>query len=276
MDEFSYLPQQHKVLTTAVDLLRKDGRILGLYLSGSFAKGKPDQYSDIDLNIVVRADQRETVLLEHQAIFVQVGRIATQFTGAHHGAPFQVVVFYDVDGFPIHVDYEYKLPEDLKPDAANGMIKILLERDRILTQWKTLCESAQPSYSPEDADLQYLEDRFWGWAWYTAAKVKRGELWEARDAVEQIRNLVLLRLAYYLTGLRPEGNRRIETKFPPKVLAQLSRSIPVGADSAAYRSALNGLVEEYIELMDEVLDSFSDLRLKMVDRDFFIQAIKDA
>ena len=64
-----------------------------------------------------------------------------------------------------------------------------------------------------------LNQRFWPWCYYAAAKATRGELWEAHALLEFIRGWTLPRLAAWHDGLRPMGYRRIEHRVSPQRLA---------------------------------------------------------
>jgi hypothetical protein len=108
------------------------------------------------------------------------------------------------------------------------------------------------------------EKRFWAWCLYTDAKIKRGELWEARDAIEYLRSNVLVRLAYNAHGLRPEGNRRIDTKFRKGALAELERTLPADHSQSAYGDALDATAQCYI---DFIRDAANKANVAVQERD---------
>ena len=84
---FDDFPEHKRLASTAFRLLAEDKRVIGFYLSGSFAGGSTDRYSDIDLNIVVPEDQRDEIIETHQTLIHQVGRVATLFPALHLQLP---------------------------------------------------------------------------------------------------------------------------------------------------------------------------------------------
>ena len=73
-----------------------------------------------------------------------------------------------------------------------------------------------------EPDLQWIEDRFWVWVHYGAAKIGRGELFEAHDFLGFLRLQVLGPLSLQSRGARPSGVRRLESLVPD--IAQEMRS----------------------------------------------------
>jgi hypothetical protein len=273
LEKFANLPEHSRIASAAYELFLEDERIIGLCLSGSFAYGKPDRYSDIDFTIIVPAEQRETIIKEHMALFHKVGKVGTLFPATHINIPHLIIVFYDEGGFPVHVDYNYVTIDAIGPHGYIDL-QVLFERDGSVSGALAAVGNVEKDNLPTDEGLQYLEDRFWGWCVYTDAKIERRELWEARDGIEYIRNEVLLKLAYYLTKLPHEGNRRLETKFPADVLTLLDNTISAGASKDDYKQALIALIDGYKKLMADVLRANPSIKIKKVDWSFFISAIK--
>jgi hypothetical protein len=273
LERFAGLPEHKRIASAAYDLFHEDSRIIGLCLSGSFAYGAPDRYSDIDFTIIVPAEQREAIIREHMALFHKVGKVGTLFPATHLNIPNLIIVFYDKGGFPVHVDYNYVTIDAIGPDGYTDL-QVLFDRDGTVSGALDVVKTVAKDNLPTNEDLQYLEDRFWGWCVYTDAKIERGELWEARDGIEYIRNEVLLKLAYYLTKLPHEGNRRLENKFPADILTLLDNSISAGTSKDDYKRALIALIDGYKKLMTDVLQTNPSIQIKKVDWSFFISAIK--
>jgi len=254
-------------------LLEQDQRVLGVYLSGSFASGKPDAYSDLDFGILVPAEARAQIRQEHEKLRAQVGDILSDFPATHLGDPNQVITFYRED-YPVHVDCQYRIKEELTPRARDRNVLVLLDRSGELEEWKDACGGAVESHAPTAEQLQYFEDRLWAWCIYTDSKIKRGELWEARDAIEYIRNSVLVRVAYYLHSLSFEGNRRVDTKFPGATISLLESTLQGGHSQKEYSDALLALANAYVQLMDKTTRRFG-VRIQTKDRDYFIGLLRD-
>ena len=264
---FEQFPAHKKIAERISDLLQQDERVLGIYVSGSFAYGQPDMYSDLDFYILVPLELREQIKKDHETLRGQVGDIVSDFPATHLGDPNQFITFYQ-DSYPIHVDYQYRVKDELAPRKIDKDVLILLDRSGELQEWKDKCASVEESYSPTQEQLQYLEDRFWAWCIYTDSKIKRGELWAARDAIEYMRNNVLIRLVYYIHSLRSEGNRRIETKFPKEIPSLLESTLQKGHSQKDYGNALLALANCYVGLMNEATKIFS-IEIQEKDREYF-------
>jgi len=273
-EKFKGLPDHKKVAFKALKYLSESPDVIGLYLSGSFAKGLPDIYSDLDINILVDPTKREKIVKEHQENLIKnVGKIATLFPATHLGDPNQIIVFYE-EGVPIHVDYQYRVLEDLLPTSKNKDVLVLFDPGGVLTEWKSKCLIAKPETLPINDKMQYFEDRFWGWCAYTDAKIERGELWESRDALEYLRSNVLVSLAYFKLGLPNEGNRRLESKFPTDILNSLTSTVPLGLDKNSYKDALLSTIECYTTLFRDVSSLNTTNKTTLADREYFIRSIK--
>jgi hypothetical protein len=95
-------------------------------------------------------------------------------------------------------------------------------------------------------DLQWIEDRFWVWIHYGAAKIGRGELFEAVDFIGYLRKLVLGPLALQRDGARPDGVRRVE-ELPPDVVSALLATVATYDPSSCHR-ALSATIALYRDL----------------------------
>lgn len=273
-EKFAGLPEHGAVARRALDLLSRDERVRGLYLSGSFADGRPDRYSDIDIHIVVSDGTREQVVRDHQALIKQVGEIGTAFPATHLNPPlpFLIIVFYQGDVL-IHADYYYEVLKELRPSRRDAGIVPVLDRDGSLARFRDACQNAPAGTKKLDGILQDLENRFWGWCHNTDAKIGRGELWAARDLIEYIRTNVLIPLADMKLGLISEGPRRLESKYPSDILEILARTVPAGMDQKSYVIALQGLMDGYQALFGAVCAAHPEVQVRQVSREYFIRSI---
>ena len=264
---FARFPAHKRIAERIFHLLQQDERVLGVYLSGSFAYGQPDMYSDLDFYVLVPTKLREQIKNEHAQLRGQVGDIVCEFPATHLGDPNQLVTLYR-DSYPIHVDYQYRAKDELAPSRKDKDVLILLDRSGELQEWIDRCAGVEESYSPTQEQLQYLEDRFWTWCIYTDSKIKRGELWAARGAIEHMRNNVLVSLMHYIHCLRPEGNRRLETKFPKEIPSLLESTLQRGHSQKDYGNALLALANCYVELMNEATEK-ANIEIQEKDREYF-------
>jgi predicted nucleotidyltransferase len=267
-DRFLGLPVHEGIARRAIDLLAADAEVIGLYLAGSFAFGQPDKYSDVDLYIVIPNGSKDEVLRRAAAMVRDVETVATWFPATHLGDPAQLIVIYKTDP-PIHVDFQYREVRELIPRAKDKDIVILADRSGVVTRHQEASRKVgAPGGDKEVEQLQYLEDRFWGWTWYTASKIARGEFWEARDAIEYIRSNVLVTLADIGLGTPREGNRRLEIKYPADIQLTLSDTIPGEHSKDSYAGALRASVAGYEKLFSQVGEHLTS-RVRQVDREYF-------
>lgn len=270
---FAQFPAHKEITEKIFHLLQQDERVLGIYLSGSFVYGKPDMYSDVDFYILVPLETREQIKKDHEKLRNQVGDVISDFPATHLGDPNQFITFYR-GSYPIHVDYQYRVKDELAPRRKDKDVLILLDKSGELQEWKNKCSSVEELYSPTQESLQYFEDRFWAWCIYTDSKIKRGELWEARDAIEYMRNNVLVKLAYYTSSLRSEGNRRIETKFPKEIILALELTLQKGHSRKDYAGALLELANCYVQFMGEAVKKWG-IKVQEKDREYFKKYLKE-
>lgn len=201
------IPFAHSTfLDRALRLLRADQRFVGVAAAGSFATGKMDEFSDLDLVIAVEPSDVEAVSDERHRIAAGLGPLVAAFTGEHVGEPRVLICLYDGDegGSPLHVDLKFVS----LPDVANRVddLAVLWEREGRVTRALQAGEARFPSPDP-----QWIEDRFWVWIHYGATKVGRGELFEAVDFLAFLRAQVLGPLMLLEAGAPPSGVRRVET-----------------------------------------------------------------
>ncbi len=263
---FDGFPNHWQIASLAIERLAADERVIGLYLSGSFANGKPDHWSDVDLYVVVPDGAADDLIASHQRLISEVGSIATKFPATHLGDPRQIIVFYRAIE-PIHFDYQYRELEQLEARPQDSNVTILLDRTGELERWREACRREATPSGPTLAELQHLEDRFWAWCWYTHAKIERGELWVAREAVEFLRNEVLLPLAHR-EGQIFEGNRRLESKLPKDTQDLLESTIPEGHSASSYSQALDRTMDVYLQLFRSI-PPHHRAEVQLVDRDYF-------
>jgi predicted nucleotidyltransferase len=252
---FDHFPDHRRIAENILRLLREDARVLGVYLSGSFVAGKPDRYSDLDLYVVVRKECRERIKQDHSSLRAKVGELISDFPATHMGDPNQIICLYS-EPYPVHVDYQYRAPEELVPRVKDRSALVFWDSSGELRAWKKKCAQVHEAYAPTAESVQYFEDRFWTWCIYADSKIRRGELWEARDMIEYLRNKVIVPLMSYSLSLPLEGNRRIEDKFSDGMVSALKATLQRGHSRSAYAGALSAIVRLYLNLVDGVTHKF--------------------
>ena len=245
MIDASAVPERHAAfLRTALARLRQDPRLVGVAAGGSYLTGTMDEFSDLDLVIAAEPEAYASVGRERQEIARGLGPLLAAFTGEHVGEPRVLICLY---GPPLlHLDLKFVSLADAAQRVEDPAV--WWERAGRLTA----VLSGAPARYPEP-DLQWIEDRFWVWVHYGAAKIGRGELFEAGDFLAFLRGQVLGPLSLRLRGARPSGVRRVELLAPD--LADEMRSTLAGHDARSCALALRSAAEMYRRLRQALASS---------------------
>jgi Nucleotidyltransferase domain len=236
-------PAARRFLDGLLAAVQADPRIVGLLLAGSTATGEMDEFSDVDTVIVSTDESHPELLAGAQELAAGLGPLLVAFTGEHVGEPRLLIALY---GPPLlHVDLKFVGLSDLAARVEDGVVA--WERDRLVSA--ALVGSAAVWPMP---DPQWLEDRFWVWVHYGAAKIGRGELFECLDALGLIRSIVLGPLLAVRAGARPQGARRLERLAPVEVPALEATIGDHSADGCA--DALRAAIALYRELRDPAVE----------------------
>jgi hypothetical protein len=234
------LPEPHRAfLSRAMPLLAFDARIIAVAAGGSYLSDTMDEFSDLDLVIVLEPAEQVAVMADRQRIAGSLGSLLASFTGEHVGEPRLLICLYEAP--LLHVDLKFvALPDMVKrvEDPA-----VLWEREGRLTAILQHGHAELPA-----PNLPWIEERFWVWVHYAAGKIGRGELFEAIDFLSFLRASVLGPLSLLSSGARPTGVRRIEAVAP--ALAEELRATISGHDARDCVRALRASIDVYRQLRD--------------------------
>jgi hypothetical protein len=240
------LPVHRGRLETVCRIAMSEPGILGMLIGGSFASGEADVYSDLDMQLVVEDDAVEAMAGKLRRMAEKAGPVVAAFFAEHVGLPHMLIVLY---GDLIHADFEPLARSRVGPRNAGLATHVLWERDGIVS-------SALPGQYEEDlaADLRWIEDRMWTWSWYVQTKVLRGELYEALDGLQYIRDNVLFRLLAMQRGERASAARRVEARTGTWT-RQFAETVPV-LSGESMLTALRASMALYQSLADPLLDRY--------------------
>jgi predicted nucleotidyltransferase len=235
----STLPTLHLQFVEKVrSAVEKDRRLAALLVGGSYIHGGFDEHSDLDFVVVVEEESYREVMASRSEFAGRIEGLLAAFTGEHVGEPRLLICLY---GPPlIHVDLKFVTPSDLgrlveRPAVlfARGPRQIEARLDAAAIAW--------PDASPE-----WFEHRAWIWLHYGAAKLARGELFEAIGMLGFFREQVLGPMLHRRAARPQRGVRRIET-LGRTCMEQLARTIPT-LDAASVRTAFAVAADMYVEL----------------------------
>jgi hypothetical protein len=97
------LPIHKRRLQAAARAGMKDPGVLGMLIGGSFASGKADDYSDLDMQLVVKDGQVEQLVPKLRAMADEAGPAVAAFFAEHVGLPHMLIVLYED---LVHADFE--------------------------------------------------------------------------------------------------------------------------------------------------------------------------
>jgi len=218
--------------------------VVGMAVTGSFAAGYPDPYSDVDLRIAVEDGALEAALADRREFADAGGTVVAIFTGEHVGVPELVIVLYDD---LTHVDLHFQ-PADRVGKLGKGLpAAVLWERDGRVSAQLPGADHDDPG-----AKLAWWEARMWTWCWYIQTKVLRGEAYEALDALAYVRANVLFPLLAMTRGRRPGAARRVEDMLGD-LAPEFARTAPP-PDRTEALEGLRAAIRLYRTLADPLLD----------------------
>jgi hypothetical protein len=224
----------------------REPNILGMLIGGSFASGEADIYSDLDMQFVFEEEPGKATAEQLRRMAESAGPAVASFFAEHVGLPHMLIVLYrDL----IHADFEPVTVGRVGSRNAGMATHILWERDDIVS-------SALPAKYEEDhaADLRWIEDRMWTWSWYVQTKVLRGELYEALDGLQYVRDSVLFKLLAMQREERPSAARRVEARTGVWT-REFADTVPVLSRESMMK-ALQATMGLYQTLADPLLDRY--------------------
>ena len=230
--EWPAMPDRHReFLAGALPALRALNALTGVAAGGSFIANRLDHYSDLDLIVVVAAEGSPLGRADREAVAARIGPLLCAFSGEHVNEPRLLICLY---GLPLlHVDLKFLPPGELNPRVEDPVV--LWDRDGAVRRALASGPAAYPS-----PDLQWIEDRFWVWVHYAAAKIGRGELLEAVDFLGALRKFALGPLALQLGGARPDGVRRTED-LSADAMSSLVATVAQYEASSCYGALANAI-----------------------------------
>ncbi len=215
-------------------------------IAGSFVDGSPDEYSDLDLRVVLANGSFERVFPRREEFARACGPLVAAFKGEHVGEPQLLITLYDD---LVHVDYLFTELADAPKRNDGRKVQVLWQRDPGVSE-----KLSQPYTADPAADLAYMEARMWTWTWYIQSKILRGELWEAVSGLAFVRDEVLFRLLAMSQGMRYRGARFAEQIIGTHADAVARTLGPL--DKGSVLEALRATVHLYIELADPLLERY--------------------
>ncbi len=234
-----------------LQIANADEKIIGLAVAGSWINDELDEYSDLDLVLITR-EKISNDIGKMRSYAEKFGKLLSSFTGEHVGEPRLLICLYD-DPL-LHVDIKFLIPEELRKRIEDPVI--LLDKTGEL---KDIIRNSSPVYDVDS--FQWMEDRFWVWIHYLAARLGRGEYFECIDGLTYIRSRVLGSLIHLKYERRPRGVRRMENLIRDTELSLLKETVP-SYDRAEIVRAIERTSQVYKDLRAGSFPPEVELRLE--------------
>ena len=233
-------PSTHdNYLKHLINHIQNDRRFEALLAGGSLVHGGFDEYSDLDLILLVRDENYTGVLSSRPAIASSWGPLLACFTGEHVGEARLLICLYEP---ALHVDLKFVRLSDFVHAVERPLVQWAREPQMIARLIEAL-QVEWPERSPE-----WFEDRSWIWLHYAGTKLQRGELFEAMGMLAFFREQVLGPMLHRRSHRPQRGIRRIE--LDAAATAQLQR-VTAAHDAESISHALQRAAELYVLLRED-------------------------
>jgi predicted nucleotidyltransferase len=176
--------QQQAVIQRFVTACESDERIAAAFLGGSFASGKADEYSDLDIYLITTDEAYDDFFTQRQAFMRSLG--APVFLEDFNEFGFDMVLFTFTDG----VEGELALARESSFIVIHGGPHEVLVDKKGLLAGKVF-----PLMAPTAEEQQQTVRRSIYWFWedlsHFITLIYRGQLWAAFTSLDQMRRKVV-------------------------------------------------------------------------------------
>ena len=263
-----------ELLTRMAHALAEDGRVIACALSGSFATGMADEYSDIDLDILLGTRRIEEFLNDLPKTLVAIGPVLA-YRESKWADKTVFVHFEDVSMFRrVDMHFYYSGRYSYPPSRIN--YEMLFERDSASLPIIGCDEEAQ-EIEPQDF-LQRRVVTFLMQRMVNVRELKRGNIWHGYDSAQTGRLQVVDMLRCIYTPDRiTAGTRDLEVDLPQDVLADLRNMAPGLSRESIAQATLASLsfVDRYIKPYFKVNNMPYPERLATAVRDLCRAELKE-
>ena len=209
-------------------------------ISGSLASGETDEYSDLDLELIVPdEDQIEPTIAWLTQGAARMGPMLASFPATHLGLRDLRIFFFERENGVVKVDVWVM---SAKTFDSMPEMRIVVDPGGWL---RARLAAPHRSGVQREYDFADLHNKFTGWIWFTCIKIARGEYGEAANSLEVMRSFALLPCLQFVHGLPYEGYRKLEARLPAEIVASLQATYPAQMRAAELVRALSCLAEMF-------------------------------
>lgn len=206
---------QRKMLSKCTSLLQVDPRIEGAYVVGSMADETEDEYSDIDLYVVVKEEHYAEVYGERFKFAKRIGEVLSTFEVEWPNCQMLGVIYRNY----VEIDICYtKLGQ---AEVFSDRYKVVLDRSGRVQ--KTLITREYPK-DPKTELKRQIEFALYNLL-HAVNMLHRGEYWSSIKQIETLRKRTVSLVEVLLKKEVGEEYRKLESVFPPKAERKLRRTL---------------------------------------------------
>jgi hypothetical protein len=242
----SLSPPKRDVFERLVAAIGARGDV-AIAVSGSLSSGEVDDYSDLDLELVVGKNQIAEVTEWMVPLVSAHGRLLARFPATHLGLPDLWIFFLEWQDTVVKVDVWVLTAADLARFVSGARVIVAGEVRAANGGGETGESTAK---QPDFADLQ---NKFCGWMWFTCIKIARAELAEATESLEVMRSRALLPCLHYVHSTPYEGYRKLEKRLPAQLVKRLYSTYPKELSPGGVLHALRELTRLFEDTQAEMV-----------------------
>ena len=209
--------RHQKILDLFIAVCQADERVIAVFLVGSYAKGRADVHSDLDLYLITTAKAHADFVSARESFVRQLGEPLFM---EDFGIP-NIVFLIFADGSEVEIHYDSASRLDGIFDAP---FKVLLDKKNIVTRNIALAEPRTDQAAQREKVRRLI---YWFWHDFShfVTAMSRNQLWWARGQLEVLRSMCIglarLRNDFSDPDVEDEVYFKIENTIPVEKLSPL-------------------------------------------------------
>lgn len=243
ISDLKNLEYHHEITNRSVKLVQTFPGIEAILLSGSFATGTSDVFSDIDFKVAFdpAITSHEFISKEYIERTDQIGQVVNIFNSTANSKD-KIIYFFPFIKFELNMRTVDELPKSRK----NSESRILYERSDSGAKIIEKAKEKRFSFNDYRLYIQNISIAFPNLCYIVMGYVIRGELITAFSDLNWIREM-LLEVNGYMLAQENEGPRRAEDRYPQSTLYYYNNSAAIKKNGI--KDALIILLEWYLDIL---------------------------
>jgi predicted nucleotidyltransferase len=249
-DNYPGTPQHQALLHAIVSYCRDDARILAVAVFGSLSRGNWDQYSDIDLDVVIADDARLNAVEELERLCGTLASI---------GETVALIVPDGDDAGDVVFESLMQLSARYHPLSATH--PNIVDSLQVLTgriDHAAIAAAGLANRRPQGRPLRQVLDRCVRYVVVADVAVQRQDVWGAVELLHRMRGLLMEMYTLAHGGQRP--TQIFQASADPRLQARLGRTLPQ-YDLLSLKESL----EHCIEILEHDLGHLTEGQVQLTD-----------